>query len=154
MTVAQRPARRALPPVFLAAALVAIMVAHFLLPLARLIVFPMTLVGLLPLGGGIALNLLGDRAFKTHGTTVKPFERSSLLVTDGAFALSRNPMYLGMVLFLLGVALLLGSLTPLIVVPAFWLLLDRRFVTLEERMLGQTFGAEFDAYRGRVRRWL
>lgn len=46
------------------------------------------------------------------GTTVKPFQESTALITDGVFRLSRNPMYLGFVLVLTGIATLLGSLTP------------------------------------------
>lgn len=65
-----------------------------------------------PLIFGVALNISADRMFKQHKTTVKPFEESTSLVTDGVFRFSRNPMYLGMVLILSGVVLLAGSTTP------------------------------------------
>ena len=127
---------------------------HFLIPIVRVIVFPYSLFGLIPLAFGVALNLLADRAFKKHSTTVKPFERSSTLVTKGVFAISRNPMYLGMVLSLIGVGILLGSLAPFVVVPVIAVLLDRRFIAIEEPMLGGRFGEDWAAYRSRVRRWL
>jgi protein-S-isoprenylcysteine O-methyltransferase Ste14 len=73
----------------------------------------------LPLATGIALNLVADAALKKHGTTVKPFEESSALVTTGAYGICRHPMYLGFALILVGLALLMGSLGPFVVVPLF-----------------------------------
>jgi protein-S-isoprenylcysteine O-methyltransferase Ste14 len=154
LAISDQPARRILPPVYLAIAVVAILACHLVLPLARFIAFPVTLIGLLPIAAGVALNLSADAAFKARGTTVKPFERSSSLVTKGVFGLSRNPMYLGMALLLLGLALLLGTLTPFVIVLAFAVLLDLRFIRAEERMLAETFGDDWQAYRRRVRRWL
>lgn len=85
---------------------------------------------------------------------MKPFEESSALVTGGVFRVTRNPMYLGMALIVLGAALLLGSATPLAVVILLALLLDRAFISPGERMLADTFGDQFQEYRGRVRRWI
>jgi protein-S-isoprenylcysteine O-methyltransferase Ste14 len=149
-----KPETRIYPPVYLAGALIIMAIAHFALPAAQVLAFPLTLIGLLPIAVGIAFNLSADRAFKAHRTTVKPFERSRALVIDGVFSVTRNPMYLGMVLILVGVGLLLGSLLPFLVVVAFALLIDRRFVLAEERMLAETFGDDWQAYRRRVRRWL
>jgi protein-S-isoprenylcysteine O-methyltransferase Ste14 len=85
---------------------------------------------------------------------VKPFEESKALITTGVFAISRNPMYLGMTLILFGLGLLLGSLTPFLVVSALPVLLGRLFIFPEEQMLDDTFGAQFQEYRKRVRRWM
>ncbi len=63
-------------------------------------------------------------------------------------------MYLGMVLIVSGAALLEGSVSPWIAVVALAVLLDRIFIVREENMLGETFGAAFEDYRRRVRRWL
>jgi protein-S-isoprenylcysteine O-methyltransferase Ste14 len=63
-------------------------------------------------------------------------------------------MYLGMILMLVGVALALGALSPFLVVAAFAALVARRFVPVEERMLAETFGDTWTAYRARTRRWL
>jgi protein-S-isoprenylcysteine O-methyltransferase Ste14 len=79
---------------------------------------------------------------------------SSALVVDGPFRFTRNPVYLGMVLFLFGVGVLLGSLTPFLVIPLFALVIDRRFVRVEEAMLTKAFGPSYSAYQSRVRRWL
>jgi protein-S-isoprenylcysteine O-methyltransferase Ste14 len=146
--------KRVLPPTYFLIAILVAICLHLFIPLRQLLVFPWRLVGVLPLLAGIVLNLVADQSFKKRNTTVKPFEKSSALVTDRVFGFSRNPMYLGMTLILLGVALLLGSLTPLAVVIALPVLLDRLFIVPEERMLEASFGDEFRRYRQRVRRWV
>ena len=104
--------KRILPPSYFLAAIVFMVALHFLFPIRRVLNFPWSLAGLVPLVVGCGFNLFADQRFKTNATTVKPFEKSSTLVTSGVFGISRNPMYLGMVLILLGIALLLGSATP------------------------------------------
>ncbi len=85
---------------------------------------------------------------------MKPFEESSALVTSGAYRISRHPMYLGIVLIVLGIALLLGSLLSFVIVAALAGLLDRRFIAVEERMLAARFGEAWQAYKRRARRWV
>ncbi len=145
--------KRVLPPVYLLFSLITIFLLHFLIPAGEIAAYPWNLLGLLPLLLGIALNLIADAAFKREQTTVKPFEQSSALVVTGVFRISRHPMYLGMVLILLGVAILLGSVTPLFIVAIFGVLLELVFVRAEERMLEEQFGATWLAYKKRVRKW-
>jgi protein-S-isoprenylcysteine O-methyltransferase Ste14 len=146
--------RGPLPPTYFALALVLMAGMHVALPGARLVTGPWRLAGLVPIVAGAALNLVADRAFKDRATTVKPFETSSALITDGAFRWTRNPMYLGMVLALAGLAVLAGTLSPWVVVAAFGLAMEVAFVRPEERALEATFGDAFRAYRARTRRWL
>jgi len=127
---------------------------HFLLPIKQILPFPWSLLGLFPLVVGVILNLWADRSFKKHDTTVKPFLESTALVTTGVFRLTRNPMYLGMVTMILGVAILLGSAGPFLVVPILGIIFQRIFINPEERMLAATFGERFRQYRRRVRRWI
>ncbi len=143
-----------LPPVYFLASVVVMVGLDILAPTRRILSFPWTLVGLAPIVIGGTLNIAADRAFKRHQTTVKPFEVSASLVTDGVFRLSRNPMYLGMVLILLGVALFLGALMPFAVCVVFALLMHYRFVRIEESMLADKFGVAWLRYRGQVRRWV
>ena len=146
--------RKVLPPIYFLAALILGIVLHFLFPVRQFLDFPWRLLGLVPLVIGIILNLVSDHMFKKHSTTVKPFERSSVLITDGVFRLTRNPMYLGMTLILLGVALVLGSATPFAVALLLGLLFDRLFIVQEERMLKNIFPEQFRQYCRRVRRWI
>jgi protein-S-isoprenylcysteine O-methyltransferase Ste14 len=147
-------ATRVLPTTYLAGAIAGIVALHLLLPVTRVVSAPWSYLGAIPLALGVALNLVADSAFKRHATTVKPFEEPSALVVSGAFRLSRNPMYLGFVLMLGGLAVLLGSLTPYAVVAAFAVAMDRIFIRLEEQTLQARFGADWLAYRARVRRWI
>ena len=143
-----------LPPTYFFVAIILALAAHFLFPLAVIIPDGWRFAGILPITAGIVLNIVADRQFKERGTEVKPFKRSSALVTDGVFRWSRNPMYLGMVLIVAGAALIEGTLSPWIATVALAVLLDRVFIVREEAMLEETFGAAFRQYRSRVRRWL
>jgi len=146
--------KRALPPVYLLTAIASMTALHFLTPVTRVVPWPWSILGVLPLAAGIALNVLADAAFKEHATTVKPFQESSFLVTTGVFRVCRHPMYLGFTLILLGLAIAMGSATPFGVVPIFVALMEVVFIRTEERMLDARFGAAWRAYKVSVRRWL
>ena len=94
--------------------------------------------------------------FRRRGTTVDPTEpeRASVLVTGGANAVSRNPMYVGLTGLLLAHAVRRGSWPALLPVAGFVLAIDRVQIAAEERALLARFGAEYDAYRAAVPRWL
>lgn len=127
---------------------------HVLAPWRQLVPFPWSLAGVVPLALGVAINLVADANLKEHRTTVKPFEKSSALVTTGAYRLCRHPMYLGFALILLGLASLGGATTPFLVVPVFVGVLETRFVRAEERMMEAAFGDAWRAYKARVGRWI
>ena len=142
------------PPTYLLLTILVMVAFHWLLPLTQIVPGLWRLTGLMPLVGGISLNIAADRAFQRAGTTVKPFEASTTLITTGVFRISRHPMYLGFVLILLGVAVILGSLTPWLVIPIFAILMDRVFIQAEERLLAEQFGQSWLVYKAGVRRWL
>jgi len=120
----------------------------------QLIYAPYRFIGILLLGIGIWLNMWTDGLFKKKNTTVKPFEKSSALILEGPFRFSRHPMYLGMVIALLGVAIILGSLITFLVPIAFFITMQIVFIRHEEKALEQTFGQEYLDYKNRVRCWL
>jgi protein-S-isoprenylcysteine O-methyltransferase Ste14 len=146
--------KQILPPAYVLIALILILVLHFTFPGIELIPLPWNLLGLIPLVTGIILNFIADGAFRRAGTTVKPFQESSTLSTDGVYRFSRHPMYLGFVLILIGVAILLGSLTPWIIIPIFAALMEVVFIQVEERMLEEKFGSAWLEYKKKVRRWI
>lgn len=100
------------------------------------------------------MNLIASNAFNKHRTTIEPYEEPTVLGTDGLFRVSRNPMYLGTVLPLTGVAITLGSLLPFIVVPIFFVLMNEIFIKTEERILEETLGEAYLGYKQQVRRLL
>jgi protein-S-isoprenylcysteine O-methyltransferase Ste14 len=76
------------------------------------------------------------------------------LITYGLYRFTRNPMYLGLMLIVLGVAILQGSLAAFLPLPVFAWILQTRFVRGEERFLESLFGAEYLDYKSTVRRWI
>jgi len=107
-------------------------------------------------GASIGLAAASARQFRRQGTTVEPFEpsRASVLVTTDANAISRNPMYVGMAGLLVANAICLGSWTALLPAAVFAVFIDRVQIAAEEPALHANFGAEYDAYRAAVPRWL
>jgi len=150
------PKRKAwdIPPFWFVIALALMVALHWLVPIAQLIAWPWSLAGSVLVVAGIALAVAAERRFKRAGTAVRPFEPSTALVEGGPFRFTRNPMYLGMVLVLAGASILLGSLSPLCVLPAFVWLLHARFVVHEEAHMERHFGERYLAYKRGVRRWL
>lgn len=92
--------------------------------------------------------------FIASGTTFFPGEESHKLITEGAYRYTRNPMYLAMALFLVGLWPLTGGWWPLAPLIVFIALIQHYFIRREERMLTNTFGDDYLAYKARVRRWL
>lgn len=111
-------------------------------------------VALAQVSGVIALAAFGT--FWHAHTTIDPFhpQRAARLVTHGIFRLSRNPMYLSLVLLLLAYALRLGSLPTLAGPVAFGLYMNWFQIAPEERVLAAKFGDDYRAYCQRTRRWV
>lgn len=105
---------------------------------------------------GAAVCLAGVASFRRARTTVNPLkpESASSLVVAGIYRHTRNPMYLGFAIILLGWCVFLGSALAVLGVAAFVLYIGRFQIRPEERALRELFGAEFEAFCGRVRRWV
>lgn len=105
---------------------------------------------------GLAFDARSVLDFVRARTTINPLKpaSSSALVTSGLYRVTRNPMYVGMALLLLAWTAWLGTPWALLGVAAFVAWITRLQIIPEERALAQRFGAEFEAYRQRVRRWI
>jgi protein-S-isoprenylcysteine O-methyltransferase Ste14 len=145
---------RVLPPVYFLAAIVLMALLHWLVPLHRWHFEPLRWFGGLIVVAGLALTIRSARLFARHKTAIRPFDESSTLVVDGPYRFTRNPMYVGLTTILVGLGLVLESVSPFVVVPIFAWIIATRFIAIEERMLGERFGAVYTDYRARVRRWL
>jgi protein-S-isoprenylcysteine O-methyltransferase Ste14 len=144
---------RILPPHLVLVLLGAMAALHLIVPGPMVLAFPHNLVGLAVAALGLAITLSGARLFARVGTNIRTFNEPGVLVTDGLFQWSRNPMYLGFVLLLLGTAILLGTATPLLAPLLFAIVADRWYIAFEERALQHKFGADYAAYMRRTRRW-
>ena len=87
-------------------------------------------------------------------TGVNPNRPTTVLLTGGPFRLSRNPMYLGMVVQYVGLALLFNSLWAIVLLPLALVVVNLTVIKREEWCLEQKFGQEYQAYKARVRRWI
>ena len=132
---------------WLASSLVAALELPFVLRLGA----ALTLVAV-----GLVVSTAGVVAFRRARTTIDPTKpmATSALVSDGIYRMTRNPMYLGLLLALLGWAAFLANPLALLLVPAFVLYINRFQIEPEERALSALFGGEYGAYQERVRRWL
>jgi protein-S-isoprenylcysteine O-methyltransferase Ste14 len=145
---------RVMPPVYLLLAIAAMIGLHCFLPGAILIESPWRWVGVAILIAGLVFGLSAVRLFRKYQTTIKPGQTSTHLMTGGPFRLTRNPIYVGMTVLLIGVATLLGSATPWLLLPLFVGVIAINVIPVEEAIMAETFGAEYASYRARVRRWL
>ena len=112
--------------------------------------------GVAVIAAGLALDVWSILHFRRVGTTVNPLapNRSTAIVESGPFARSRNPMYVGMLLWLSGWGLWLGALSPFALLPLFVLVLTKVQIIPEERVLAAKFGDAYRHYCDRVPRWL
>ena len=141
------------PQIFLAAIALGI-VGHFFWPVPLVTPVVGRPAGAVLLVAAIWLFVGATRAFKAAGTPVPGNEPSTAVVNAGPYRFSRNPIYLAFVVFQLGLALLVNSLSLLItLLPAFGLM-ALVVIPREERYLAEKFPVEYNAYRRSVRRWL
>ena len=112
--------------------------------------WPGTLIAL----AGAALMLAAVPMFVRAGTTIVPHEPPRVLITGGVYRLTRNPIYLADALILTGLILRWGAWPSLVLVPLFVIVITRRFIEPEEARLRAAFGAAFEDWAGRVRRWV
>lgn len=105
---------------------------------------------------GAIISGLGIVSFRQARTTVNPMkpEAASSLVVSGVYRLTRNPMYLGFLLILLGWAIFLSNVLTFLFLPPFVFYMNRFQIEPEEQALRSLFGPQFLAYTRRVRRWL
>lgn len=149
------PAYRIWPPVALGVPLLAGLALSatagdpFTLPVGGSRVVGTVLVVAFAIWNGWALVLMGR-----HRTALLPGGATRTILASGPFRVSRNPLYVGLVVLDVGLALLAGSAWALLLVPVGVAALVWGAILPEERYLTQEFGAEYETYRTRVRRWL
>ena len=114
------------------------------------------LAGLVLLAASGVFGITGILHFKRAGTSVHPLEleRSSVLVTHGVYAISRNPMYLALLLALLAYGFVMSNGYCIAFAVLFVPVMNRFQIIPEERVLAERFGAAFIAYCRETRRWI
>ena len=142
-------------PPRIAFALVAIAaVAAWLLPAQPKLFNAPLIVAMVLAAAGFLVMMAGWWQFRDREVLICPTEPTRVLITDGVYRFTRNPMYLGMLLMLVGLATWAGDLSFYIAAALFFLVMDRVFCPYEEEKLHRSFGSAYLDYRLRVRRWL
>lgn len=115
---------------------------------------PLDNLGYVIIALGVLIPVWAARIFRKRETNIIPYRDPDKIVTEGPFKVSRNPMYLGMLLVLVGVALKLGTLESFAFVLLFFAVANWWYIPFEEERMSEIFGDQFDTYKKNVRRWL
>jgi protein-S-isoprenylcysteine O-methyltransferase Ste14 len=141
-------------PPLLAGVLVLVTLAlHFMLPEERTVGWEQV-IGLLLVAVGAGLSSFAAAIFQAHEATRKPWGEPTKFVVQAPFTWTRNPMYLGLVSALLGLAIFFGSIAMLLAPAVFFAVIDRILIPREEETMERIFGQDYVAYKDRVRRWI
>lgn len=114
---------------------------------------PHPFAGILLWAAGLAVMLTGWRLFVDAHVAIRPTDDTVRLVTGGIYRWTRNPMYLGLVVMVAGIAVGRGTWPHYVAAAVLFVILDRVFCRFEEAKLTARFGEEYIAYARRVRRW-
>jgi protein-S-isoprenylcysteine O-methyltransferase Ste14 len=146
--------RKIIPPVYLLICLVLMWLMQLFMPVHQYAYPPFAYLGIIAVFLGISMAAISAGMFKRAGTGIEPFDEATTLVTIGFYRVTRNPMYMGMFLMLLGAAFLMGAIGALLPLPLFVLIIRNNFVLGEERFLEAAFGQHYLDYKSEVRRWI
>jgi protein-S-isoprenylcysteine O-methyltransferase Ste14 len=128
--------------------------AHFIFPIEMLFHSSLRYSGIVLILVGMVLNLVASSKLRISQTPVEFNQTPAQLVITGPYRYSRNPIYLGGLIVLLGVALLLGSLVSFFFPVILFLLLQFLYIPFEEREMERVFGLQYIDYKRKVRRWV
>ena len=142
------------PPILVVALLLAAWGLDALLPLSLGPVAGQRTAGLAVAGLGLAIAGLAALQFRRAGTGIPTYRPARTLVTTGLYRHSRNPIYVGLIVFLAGLGPALDTLWLPILVPVLAVVLTSAVIRREERYLSARFGPDYAAYRARTRRWI
>ena len=149
-----RPNRLPWPPVLFALAVLAALFAQYIQPRTLGVDAPARLPGVVILLAGLALTGWAIQTMRTAHTNIAPHRAADKLVTSGPFAISRNPIYLGVTIAMLGLAGVLNSLWMVLAAFSAAALVSALAIRREEGHLALRFGSAWTSYCARTPRWI
>ncbi|MBX9450337.1 MAG: isoprenylcysteine carboxylmethyltransferase family protein [Mesorhizobium sp.] len=155
--VETRPNTLPWPPIVYVAAVAAAIVLNWLVPLPWIpgplgeLLFA---VGWLVVGGALAIDITAMRTMARAKTTIMPHRGSDHLVTSGPFSFTRNPIYLGNTMLMIGIGLIAGIVWFILLAPVAAFVTQKLAIEREERHLEIRFGKKYRDYAKKVRRWI
>lgn len=142
------------PPLIYAGALSIGLVVHRFFPVKCLPGAAARLLGRVCMGISGMLALCALLEMRRAGTHVDPRQPATALVSQGPFRLTRNPLYLSLTLLYAGIALVVNSLWPILLLPGALIMIRYGVINREERYLERTFGEQYLSYKAKARRWV
>lgn len=152
--IKQRPNRLPWPPVLLLGTIGLGFLLRALFPFGFESTPISQTIGALFIACALALDVWASLTFRRAQTTIMPHQGTKSLVTGGPFQYSRNPIYVGNLLILVGVGLLAGSLWHVVLVVPLAFAIQSLAIVREEAHLAANFGKEWQYYTQQVRRWV
>ena len=128
--------------------------SHAVLPVCTSTSSALVTTGLTTVGAGFVILLRAWWLFRKRTINICPTAHTRLLIVDDIFALTRNPMYLGMVAIMTGIGMTLASWPVFIAGVVYALIINHVFCRYEEAKLQSVFGETYSAYKDHVRRWI
>jgi len=142
------------PPVLAGGLLIAGLLMHLIGGHHHRVVHFHQFAGLLIVAAGVGLSFYAAAIFAARNTTKDPYGEPAALVTVMPYTVTRNPMYLGLTIILLGFAVFFWSAAIVLAPVAFYFVIDRLVIPREEQALERIFGSTYLDYQRRVRRWV
>lgn len=129
-------------------------VINNLFAIKEIIPSPLKYVGIILIISGLIMTIVVRKQFEKIDTEIHTFKNPRKLNIDGLFKISRNPIYLGFTISLLGVWILLGTILPLLGCLIFAAITNYYYIPYEEKLMESTFGSKYKEYKSKVRRWI
>lgn len=142
------------PPAFMLVTVLLMVLLSNYAPITYWLDYPWRYAGIILIILGFSLGLGCGLFFRKLGTNPKPGAKANLIVTKGPFKYTRNPMYLSLMMIVTGVAIFLGTISPLFLIPILFFILHTQFVLREEKLMEEWFGQSYLEYKNKTPRWL
>ncbi len=147
-----------LPPIWYFIFLLLALGLHFFVPSIHMFYLSGIIYKIIGIGVflfGMYLSMYASKQFAENNTEILPTSATNrVLVTDGTFKYTRNPMYLGMILSLLGIGFFVGTFPMFLPALAQFIVLNFIFIPFEENKMSRIFGDQYNLYKKNVRRWV
>ncbi len=146
--------KKLIPPFLFLICILFMVAIRNLIVIKEIIPNPIKYAGIALIIIGILITIIVRKGFEKIDTEIHTFKKPRKLVTNGLFKFSRNPIYLGFTISLIGVWILLGTILPVIGILIFIVVTNNYYIPYEEQIMGKVFGNEYKKYKSKVRRWI
>ena len=146
--------KKLIPPFLFLICILFMITIKNLIVIKEIIPYPISYAGIALILTGILITIIVRIGFKKIDTEIHTFKNPRKLVTNGLFKFSRNPIYLGFTISLIGVWICLGTILPIIGILIFIVVTNNYYIPYEEQIMEKVFGNEYKKYKSKVRRWI